>query len=172
MAILRGAPRAREPARLPERLGIAACPAGRSAFWFHAASVGTNAVLPHARVEARCPSLNFCDRHCHSRIAAEPARGAIHQFMPLDSPRFCQGFIGTAPGSRFRRSEIWPNLIVEASDKKIPTLVNGRMSPRSAGAGLAVEPVKRFRASIRAHAEWASPGLKLLACKRPSSRAI
>ena len=54
--------------------------------------------------------------------------------MPLDSPRFCRRFIEhwRPDLALFTESEIWPNLIVEASDKKIPiVLVNGRMSARS-----------------------------------------
>ena len=54
--------------------------------------------------------------------------------MPLDSPLFCRRFIEhwRPDLAIFTESEIWPNLIVEASDKKVPlVLVNGRMSSRS-----------------------------------------
>jgi 3-deoxy-D-manno-octulosonic-acid transferase len=129
------------PARISERLGIAsvARPEG-PLFWFHAASVGeTNAVLPLMHeLKRRCPALNILLTTVtvtSSKIAAErmPA-GAIHQFIPLDSPRFCQRFIDHwhPDLALFTESEIWPNLIVEASDRKIPlVLVNGRMSPSS-----------------------------------------
>ncbi len=99
MAILRRrAARGKEvPARLPERLGIASVsrPEG-PLFWFHAASVGeTNAVLPLMHeLKRRCPSLNILLTTVtvtSSKIAAERLpQGAIHQFMPLDSPRFCR----------------------------------------------------------------------------------
>ncbi len=143
MAILRRrAARGKEaPARLPERLGIASVPRPEGPlFWFHAASVGeTNAVLPLMHeLKRRCPSLNILLTTVtvtSSKIAAERLpQGAIHQFMPLDSPRFCRRFIEhwRPDLALFTESEIWPNLIVEASDKKIPiVLVNGRMSARS-----------------------------------------
>ena len=54
--------------------------------------------------------------------------------MPLDSPRFCRRFIEhwRPDLALFTESEIWPNLIVEASDKKVPlVLVNARMSHKS-----------------------------------------
>ncbi|MGO9485121.1 MAG: glycosyltransferase N-terminal domain-containing protein [Rhodomicrobium sp.] len=143
MAILRRrAARGKEvPARLPERLGIASAPRPEGPlFWFHAASVGeTNAVLPLMHeLKRRCPALNILLTTVtvtSSKIAAErlPA-GAIHQFMPLDSPSFCRRFIEHwhPDLALFTESEIWPNLIVEASDKNIPlALLNGRMSPRS-----------------------------------------
>jgi 3-deoxy-D-manno-octulosonic-acid transferase len=143
MSILRRrAARGKEvPARLPERLGIAtlARPEG-PLFWFHAASVGeTNAVLPLMHeLKARYPSLNILLTTVtvtSSKIAAERLpKGAIHQFMPLDSPRFCRRFVEhwRPDLGLFTESEIWPNLIVEASDRKVPlVLVNARMSQQS-----------------------------------------
>jgi 3-deoxy-D-manno-octulosonic-acid transferase len=70
-----------------------------------------------------------------AKIAAErlPA-GAIHQFLPLDSPNFCRRFIEhwRPDLGLFTESEIWPNLIVEASNHGVPlALVNARMSQRS-----------------------------------------
>ncbi len=129
------------PGRLSERLGIASAPRPDGPlFWFHAASVGeTNAVLPLIHeLKRRCPSLNILLTTVtvtSSKIAAERLpEGAIHQFIPLDSPRFCRRFIKHWRPSLalFTESEFWPNLIVEASDRKIPlVLVNGRISPRS-----------------------------------------
>lgn len=143
MAILRRrAARGKEVlARIPERLGIASAtrPEG-PLFWFHAASVGeTNAVLPLMHeLKRRYPRLNILlttVTATSAHIAAErlPA-GAIHQFMPLDSPLFCKRFIEywRPDLALFAESEIWPNLIVEASDKNVPlALLNGRMSPAS-----------------------------------------
>jgi 3-deoxy-D-manno-octulosonic-acid transferase len=117
----------------------AARPAG-PLFWFHAASVGeTNAVLPLMHeLKARYPDLNILLTTVtvtSSKIAAERLpKGAIHQFMPLDSPLFCRRFIQhwRPDLGLFTESEIWPNLIVEASDHKVPlVLVNARMSQRS-----------------------------------------
>jgi 3-deoxy-D-manno-octulosonic-acid transferase len=143
MTILRRrAARGKEvPARLPERLGISTVPRPLGPlFWFHAASVGeTNAVLPLMHeLKARYPDLNILLTTVtvtSSKIAAERLpKDAIHQFMPLDSPRFCRRFIQhwRPDLGLFTESEIWPNLIVEASDHKVPlVLVNARMSQRT-----------------------------------------
>jgi 3-deoxy-D-manno-octulosonic-acid transferase len=142
LILRRRAARGREvPERLSERIGLAtrSRPEG-PLFWFHAASIGeTNAVLPLIHeLKRRHPALTVLLTTVtvtSAKIAAErlPA-GAIHQFVPLDSPLFCQRFaehwrpdLGV-----FTESEIWPNLIVEASNRGIPlALVNGRMSQRS-----------------------------------------
>ena len=88
------------PARLSERLGIATIPRPAGPlFWFHAASVGeTNAVLPLMhKLRESYPALNILLTTVtvtSAKIAAERLpNGAIYQFMPLDSPRFCQRFI-------------------------------------------------------------------------------
>ncbi len=143
MSILRRrAARGKElPERLPERLGIARIPRPDGPlFWFHAASVGeTNAVLPLIHeLKRRYPELNVLLTTVTvtaAKIAADrlPAH-SIHQFMPLDSPRFCRRFIEhwRPDLGLFTESEIWPNLIVEASNRKVPlVLVNARMSQRS-----------------------------------------
>ncbi len=143
MTILRRrAARGKEvPARLPERLGIAAIarPSG-VLYWFHAASVGeTNAVLPLMyELKQRFPSLNILLTTAtvtSAKIAADRLPpGAIHQFMPLDNPLFCRRFIEhwRPDLGLFTESEIWPNLIVEASDGNVPlVLVNARMSQES-----------------------------------------
>jgi 3-deoxy-D-manno-octulosonic-acid transferase len=129
------------PDRLSERLGIATAqrPEG-PLFWFHAASVGeTNAILPLIHeLKRRYPDLGVLLTTItvtSSKIAADRLpKGAIHQFMPLDTPQFCRRFIEHwRPNlGLFTESEIWPNLIVEASDGKVPlVLVNARMSQRS-----------------------------------------
>ena len=144
MAILRRrAARGKEvPERLSERLGIPALPRPEGPlFWFHAASVGeTNAVLPLIHeLKRRYPALNVLLTTVtvtSAKIAAErlPA-GSVHQFVPLDSPVFCRRFIEhwRPDLGLFTESEIWPNLIVEASGRNVPlVLVNARMSQRSA----------------------------------------
>ena len=57
-----------------------------------------------------------------------------HQFLPLDIPIFTNKFLDHwKPNlSIFVDSEIWPNLILQASKKKIPLLlVNGRITKKS-----------------------------------------
>ncbi len=143
MTILRKrAARGKEaPERLPERLGFASAPRpdGRL-FWFHAASVGeTNSILPLMHeLKRRHSSLNLLLTTVtvtSAKIAAARLpEGAIHQFLPLDSPRFCRRFVEhwRPDLGLFTESEIWPNLIVEASDGRAPlVLLNARMSQRS-----------------------------------------
>ena len=110
-------------------------------FWFHAASVGeTNSILPLMHeLKRRYPALTLLLTTItvtSAKIAASRLpEGAIHQFMPLDSPGFCRRFIDhwRPDLGLFTESEIWPNLVVEANDAEAPlVLVNGRMSPRSA----------------------------------------
>ncbi len=128
--------------RLSERLGrpTAMRPKG-PLFWFHAASVGeTNSILPLiAELKQRYPALNILLTTVtvtSAKIAAARLpEGAIHQFVPLDSASFCRRFIEywQPDLGLFTESEIWPNLIVEATDRKVPlVLLNARMSQRSA----------------------------------------
>lgn len=130
-----------EPARRPERFGIAQLPrpAGTLA-WIHAASVGeTNAVLPLIQKlgDAR-PDLKFLlttGTITSARLAGgRLGDNAMHQYIPLDSPQYVGRFLDhwQPDIAVFTESEIWPNLILEASSRRIPlVLVNGRMSRRS-----------------------------------------
>jgi 3-deoxy-D-manno-octulosonic-acid transferase len=128
-------------ARRPERLGCAnlARPPGRLA-WFHAASVGeTLAVLPLiSALGAERPSLSFL-LTTGTVTSAELARQrigprTIHQYAPLDVPRYVQGFLEhwKPDLAVFAESEIWPNLIMQSAERKIPlALINARMTKRS-----------------------------------------
>ena len=129
-------------ARLPERRGIASAPRPAGPLiWLHAASVGeTIAILPliyklaAARPDAHV--LLTTATVTSAAIAAERLpRGAVHQFAPLDAPRYAQAFLDhwRPDIAIFTESEIWPSLILAASKRKIPlVLVNGRMSEQSA----------------------------------------
>ena len=70
-----------------------------------------------------------------ARIASNRLpEGAVHQFAPLDSPRFVRRFLDywQPELAAFTESEIWPNLILDTHARGIPlVLVNARMSPRS-----------------------------------------
>ncbi len=130
-----------DPRRRNERYGIAsrARPEGKLA-WIHAASVGeTNAVLPlmHALAQA-APGLGFVlttgTVTSAALAAARLPSFAIHQVAPLDTPEYAERFLDhwRPDLAVFTESEIWPNLILETSRRKIPlALVNARMSPRS-----------------------------------------
>lgn len=130
-----------DPARRGERLGFAGRrrPDGQL-IWVHAASVGeTNAVLPiiNALIEAN-PSAHVMlttGTLTSAEIAAKrlPDR-AIHQYVPLDVPRYVERFLEHwRPNlAIFTESDIWPNLVLTAARRGVPlVLVNARMSPRS-----------------------------------------
>jgi 3-deoxy-D-manno-octulosonic-acid transferase len=130
-----------EAARLPERMGrpSAPRPAGRLV-WLHAASVGeTLSILPLiAALAEQRPSASFLlttGTVTSAALAAQrlPPR-TQHQYAPLDVPRFVRSFLDhwRPDLAVLTESEIWPNLILESSVRRIPlVLVNARMTTRS-----------------------------------------
>lgn len=127
--------------RLDERLGLTdhERPKGTLA-WFHAASVGeTNAILPlFDALRERGPDIRFLlttGTVTSARLAAERLdEGDIHQFAPLDAPQYVRRFLQHwhPDLAVLTESEIWPNLILDAYERKTPlAIVNGRMSDRS-----------------------------------------
>ncbi|MGH1351992.1 MAG: 3-deoxy-D-manno-octulosonic acid transferase, partial [Methyloligellaceae bacterium] len=60
--------------------------------------------------------------------------GSIHQYAPVDAPKFVRGFMQhwKPDIAFFTESEIWPNLVTQASELRIPLiLLNGIMSNKS-----------------------------------------
>jgi 3-deoxy-D-manno-octulosonic-acid transferase len=125
--------------RLTERYGVASLPRPAGPLiWLHGASVGEMlAVIP---LIERIRAMNFAvlvtSGTVTSAALAEqrlPA-GAVHQFIPLDAPRFVGRFLNhwRPDLALFIESDLWPNLIVSCADRAIPLiLVNGRVSERS-----------------------------------------
>ena len=130
-----------DPARTPERLGHPSRPRPAGALiWFHAASVGeTNAILPlinQLSAEQHDRTLLLTTGTVTSAKLAQSVlpKGAVHQFAPLDIPKFIDRFLDhwRPDAAVFAESEIWPNLIQELGARQIPlALVNGRLSERS-----------------------------------------
>jgi 3-deoxy-D-manno-octulosonic-acid transferase len=128
-------------ARLDERMGISVVPRpGKKLLWFHAASVGeTNVVLPLIdTLHRERPDLGILLTTVtvtSSKVAASRLPpGAIHQFIPLDTPAFVKRFLDHWKPSMalFIESEIWPNLVMDADRRRIPVvLLNARLSDRS-----------------------------------------
>lgn len=130
-----------DPARRGERFGKSSLPRPAGPlFWIHAASVGeTNAILPlvealrDARPDVHC--LLTTGTCTSAGLAAQRlGQGAIHQYLPLDSPEYARRFLQhwQPDVAVLTESEIWPNLILEAHAASIPlVLVNARMSNRS-----------------------------------------
>ncbi|HEX8666702.1 MAG TPA: 3-deoxy-D-manno-octulosonic acid transferase [Beijerinckiaceae bacterium] len=128
-----------DPARLPERRGFPSRerPAGRLA-WLHGASIGETlslmAVVEHLIREDMSVLVTSGTRTAAELVARRLPPGAVHQFVPLDSPRYVRRFLDhwRPDLTLVAESEIWPNTIVELDRRRIPlVLVNGRMSERS-----------------------------------------
>src|SRR5436853_7116427 len=127
------------PQRLAERRGESsvARPPG-PLIWAHGASVGEMlAVIPLVEgLRARNFNVLVTSGTVTSARLAERRLppGAIHQFVPLDAPRYTARFLEHwQPNlALLAESDLWPNLIVSCTERNIPLiLVNGRLSERS-----------------------------------------
>ena len=126
-------------ARLNERLGIAslARPAGRLV-WVHGASVGESlAALPLIEKLLAHGSVLVTSGTVTSAkvMAMRLPKGAIHQFVPLDTPRAVTRFLDhwKPEAGLFVESDLWPNLVLEAAARGVRlALVNARISEKSA----------------------------------------
>lgn len=128
-----------DPARLPERMGRPGRPRPQGRLvWLHGASVGETVTLTPIVARLMQQGLNVLVTSgtvTSARVMAErlPA-GAIHQFIPLDSPRFMRRFLKhwRPELGLVAEAELWPNMLIEARKLDIPMmLLNGRMSDRS-----------------------------------------
>lgn len=125
--------------RLPERRGVSviARPPG-SLVWLHGASIGELiSVLPLIeRLRARGVNVLVTSGTVSSGGLAEQRlpRDAIHQFVPLDVPRFVRRFLDhwLPDLALFVESDLWPNIMIETSQRGVPMmLINGRLSENS-----------------------------------------
>jgi len=127
------------PERLNERYGVASRPRPDGPLiWLHGASVGeVLAVIPLIqRLRAMDFAVLVTSGTVTSAALAEQRLppGAIHQFIPLDAPRFVDRFLEhwRPDLALFVESDLWPNLILASAGRAIPLiLVNGRVSERS-----------------------------------------
>ncbi len=130
-----------DPARLPERLGIASQPRppGRLC-WLHAASVGEAlSILPLiARIKASRPALGLLVTTgtvtSATLLAARLPPGVIHHYAPVDLPQAAREFLDhwRPDLALWTESELWPVLVTALADRAVPmVLLNGRMSERS-----------------------------------------
>lgn len=125
--------------RLAERRGQTRLPRPKGPMvWVHGASVGEiAAVLPLIkRIAARRLGVLVTSGTVTSGGLAEQRlpRGVIHQFVPLDAPRYVRRFLGhwRPDLALFVESDLWPNTIIETSARGVPMIVvNGRLSEAS-----------------------------------------
>lgn len=127
------------PERVAERRGepTVARPSG-SLVWVHGASVGELMAVQPLIQQLRAQDLNVLVTSgtvTSAHVAEERLpRGVIHQFIPLDAPRFVFRFLDHWRPSLglFVESDLWPNLILASSKGRVPlVLMNGRMSEQS-----------------------------------------
>lgn len=125
--------------RMAERRGESELPRPQGPLvWMHGASVGEMlAIIPLVdRIRARGFNVLVTSGTVTSAELAGrwlPA-GAIHQFVPLDAPRFVTRFLDHwRPGlALIAEADLWPNMIMECAARGVPLiLVNGRLSKRS-----------------------------------------
>ncbi|MFD0938677.1 3-deoxy-D-manno-octulosonic acid transferase, partial [Methylobacterium trifolii] len=106
--------------------------------WMHGASVG-EALSLVGLVEGMIGRgfsvlVTTGTRTAAELIGARLPAGAVHQYMPLDAPRWVERFLDhwQPDLALVAESEIWPNTILALHARQIPLLlVNGRMSERS-----------------------------------------
>ncbi len=128
-----------DPTRFAERRGYPGVERPlKTLVWLHGASVGeTVTLLPLIeRLQRRGLAVLVTSGTVTSAklLAQRLPAGAIHQYLPLDVPRYMRRFLDywRPDLGMLCESEIWPNLMIEAGKRSIPlVLVNGRMSERS-----------------------------------------
>jgi 3-deoxy-D-manno-octulosonic-acid transferase len=130
-----------DPIRIDERFGNPSKkrPAG-SVIWFHAASVGEAISILSLiiRLDHDYPThaiLVTTGTVTSAEIMAErlPQR-VIHQFIPVDQPKWIQRFLDhwKPDIALWVESEFWPNLLLAIHKRDIPLiLINARVSPDS-----------------------------------------
>ena len=131
------------PVRYIEKLSQIEKPRGEGFLvWFHVASVGEGlSILPlieNLEQEKKINKILITTITLSSAQILKKKliqnRKVIHQFLPLDVPKFVNKFLKYwSPNlSIFVDSEIWPNLIFETKKRNIPLLlVNGRITKKS-----------------------------------------
>ncbi|XP_024186970.1 probable 3-deoxy-D-manno-octulosonic acid transferase, mitochondrial isoform X2 [Rosa chinensis] len=129
------------PLRWPERLGRPSLPRPPGPLlWFHAVSLGEgmSAIPVIKECIQRRPDLTILMTTTTSSafevIRKRLPTSVIHQFAPIDTPSAMDTFLGHWKPNAIviMESELWPNLIIGASEKGIMlVLLNARVSTKS-----------------------------------------
>lgn len=130
-----------DPTRLYERFGGASLPRpSGKLLWIHAASVGESvSVLPLIfRLNQRYPEVNLMlttgTVTSAELMAQRLPRSVIHQFVPLDVPKWVKRFLEhwQPNGGVIIESELWPNMLYQARHQEISLiLLNASLSEKS-----------------------------------------
>jgi 3-deoxy-D-manno-octulosonic-acid transferase len=106
--------------------------------WLHGASVGELlSALPLIEriVQHEVNVLVTSGTVTSSELAGQRLPpGVIHQFLPLDAPRFMRRFLDhwQPDLALFVESDLWPNMMIESSRRGVPMiLINGKLSENS-----------------------------------------
>jgi len=127
------------PVRIGERRGETAVarPSG-PLVWTHGASVGEMlSLMPlveHLRAKGFAVLMTSGTVTSAKLAERRLPPGVIHQFIPIDTPKFIIRFLEHwRPNlALFSESDLWPNLIIESTGRGIPLiLVNARLSEQS-----------------------------------------
>lgn len=131
------------PARVKERFGISAIPRPQGKLvWFHAASNGESlSALPLITALMELPSAPTILVTTMTVTAARLMdqrlpEGCIHQFIPLDHPKWIEKFHDHWQPDLvlWIESELWPNHLRALKERNIPSaLLNARLSDKSVG---------------------------------------
>lgn len=160
--------------------------------WIHAVSVGeTRAAEPLIRrwldqsaghriiLTHTTPTGRMTGATCFSDVlSAQPLR-LLQCYLPYDLPWANDRFLRWAqPGiGALMETELWPNLLAAARDRKIPiALINARLSPRSGRRLLALRwlswPAVAGLAGIAAQTERDAEGLRSLLALAPLEQPV
>lgn len=130
-----------DPRRIQERYGVASKkrPNGKI-IWFHGASIGEmRSAIGVAKIiqeKKRDISILITSGTQSSAAIAKSYEkdGITHQMLPLDHPKYINRFIDhwKPEAIVFMESEIWPNIILGAKERKIKlVLINAKLSDKS-----------------------------------------
>jgi 3-deoxy-D-manno-octulosonic-acid transferase len=128
-----------DTARIGERLGVTSMPRPEGKLvWVHGASVGECiSALPliEKMRDMGIAVLVTSGTVTSARVMAKRLpEGAIHQFVPVDTPRATARFLThwKPDVGLFVDSDLWPNLVLGAKARGVKlAMVNARMSPNS-----------------------------------------
>lgn len=122
--------------RFAERLGRATQPRGQGRWiWIHAASLGevrqTAKLVEDLQNTHGFRIVITTMTQSGAAWVAQSLPQAVHQFLPLDTPQAVRGFLDhwSPKMAIFVESDIWPRMVLTASDQGIPlVLLNARPS--------------------------------------------